>query len=196
MNHFYPFLAYVLVTTFTPGPNNILAMTNGLRYGYLKTLRFLAGQTLGFFLVMLLIGLMNVALVSVLPQIKPVLNWLGAGYMLYLAVHILRSKPTAEDEPAQAGSNTFRAGLLMQFLNLKVILYGISIFSLFIIPFSQNLLVVSLFAPFLAGVGFLAVSSWAISGDLFRSLVRQHTLAFNLVMAALLVYTAVTSLLG
>jgi cysteine/O-acetylserine efflux protein len=36
MFNLYPFLIYMVITTFTPGPNNILSMNNGLRYGYKK----------------------------------------------------------------------------------------------------------------------------------------------------------------
>ncbi|WP_331710011.1 hypothetical protein [Paenibacillus swuensis] len=38
-----PFLLYVFVTTFTPGPNNLLSMSNAHQYGFKKTLRFIFG---------------------------------------------------------------------------------------------------------------------------------------------------------
>jgi cysteine/O-acetylserine efflux protein len=78
MINFYPFLIYVLVTTFTPGPNNIMSMTNAMRAGYRRTLRFLLGVFVGFFIVMLICGLLNVVLVSLLPQMQYWLNILGA----------------------------------------------------------------------------------------------------------------------
>ena len=59
MINLYPFLAYVVVTTFTPGPNNIMAMSNAMHHGYRRTLGFLAGMTAGFFLVMLACGILN-----------------------------------------------------------------------------------------------------------------------------------------
>ena len=89
MPNLYPFLAYVFVTTFTPGPNNILAMSNGLRYGYRRTLGFLAGMTVGFLIVMLVSGLLNVVLARLVPQMRFWLNILGAAYMFYLAAHIV-----------------------------------------------------------------------------------------------------------
>lgn len=194
MVNFYPFLAYLVVTTFTPGPNNILSMSNGLRFGYKKTLNFLLGIFSGFIVVMLLCGWLNYVLLSLLPQVKFWLNLLGAAYMVYLAVHIVLSKP-AEDEPGESRLNTFKAGFIMQFLNLKVILYGITIYSSFIIQAYQNPLMVSLFAPLLAGISFISISLWALGGDLFRSFLRRYYLVFNLAMGAVLVYTAVASLL-
>ena len=81
MSNFYPFLVYVLVTTFTPGPNNIMSMTNAMRYGYLRTLKFLAGMAVGFFIVMLASGLLNVVLTGWLPALELWLKILGALYM-------------------------------------------------------------------------------------------------------------------
>lgn len=194
MSNFYPFLAYVIVTTFTPGPNNILSMTNAVRDGYRRTLGFLLGIFTGFLLLMLLCGWLNVVLVGLLPQIKPWLNWLGAAYMLYLAVHIALSKPADGDAPARNDLNSFKAGFILQFLNLKGILYGVTVYSTFIVQMTQDPLTVSLFAPLLAVVAFLATSSWALGGNVFRSFLSKYNRPFNWLMAALLVYTAVASL--
>lgn len=194
MTNFYPFLAYVAVTTFTPGPNNILSMTHAMRYGYRNIMRFLLGIFVGFTVVMLACGLLNVALVSLLPQVKHWLNLLGAAYMLYLAAHILFARPAAGGDSPD-GMNSFKGGLTLQFLNLKLILYGVTVFSTFIVQAYQNPLQVSLFAPLLAGVGLVACFCWALGGGLFRSFLNRYERGFNFVMAALLAYTAVASLL-
>jgi cysteine/O-acetylserine efflux protein len=194
MPNFYPFLAYVFVTTFTPGPNNILSMTNAMHYGYRNTLKFLAGETTGFLVVMLLSGALNVMLVNIVPQMRFWLNLFGAAYMIYLAIHIAFSRPQS-DAPKTQGLNTFGAGFALQFLNLKVILYGVTVFSMFITPVYQNPLIVSLFAPVLALVGFVAISSWALGGNLFRSFLNKYERLFNITMAVLLIYTAVAGVL-
>ena len=189
----YPFLVYVFVTTFTPGPNNILAMTNGLRYGYRGTLKFLAGISAGFLVIMLLSGLLNIVLVNLVPQLRFWLNIFGAAYMVYLAAHIAFSKPAA-DGPRQDNLNTFSAGFALQFVNLKSILYGVTVFALFITPVYHSPVIVSLFALLLAGIGFGSISSWALGGNLFRSFLSKYERWFNLAMAALLIYTAAASL--
>ena len=195
MINLYPFFVYVFVTTFTPGPNNILSMTNGLRYGYRRTLGFLAGETAGFFIVMLTSGLLNVVLDSLVPQIRTWLNIFGALYMVYLAAHIVFSKST-EEGATQKDLNTFNAGFALQFVNLKGILYGVTVFALFIIPVYQNPFIVGCFALLLSCIGFIAVSSWALGGNLFRSFLRKYEKWFNLAMGALLVYTAIASLVA
>lgn len=194
MPNLYPFLTYVFVTTFTPGPNNILSMSNGMRYGYRRTLGFLAGMTSGFLVVMFFSGLLNVALVRLVPQVRFWLNLCGAGYMVYLAAHIMFSKPLKEGS-RQNDLNTFGAGFALQFVNLKGILYGVTVFAMFITPAYQNPVIVSLFAPLLASIGFVAVSCWSLGGNLFRSFLRKYERVFNMAMGALLIYTAAASLM-
>ncbi|HEX9116573.1 MAG TPA: LysE family transporter [Anaerolineae bacterium] len=195
MPNLYPFLAYVFVTTFTPGPNNILSMSNGTRFGYRRTLGFLAGISAGFCVVLLACGLLNVVLVSLLPQVRFWLNFAGAVYMVYLAVHILRSAPV-DDAPGRSDLNSFGAGFILQFLNLKGILYGVTVYAMFITPAFDRPLLVSLFAPLLAAVAFVATSCWSLGGDLFRHALRRHYRFFNFAMAALLIYTAVAGLVA
>ena len=186
------FFIYVITTTFTPGPNNLLAMSNGLHTGFKRTIRFLGGVFTGFVLVMLICGLINFALMSLLPSMRVWLNYLGAAYMLYLAYHVITSKP--HDEEIDRGLNTYKAGLSMQFINPKVILYGITIFSNFIIPNYQSPLSLFLFALFLATVGLISTSSWAAFGVAFRTFFSKYARLANIVMGLLLVYSALASL--
>ena len=183
------FSAHVFLTSFTPGPNNILAMSNAIHFGYKRTLGFLAGIFTGFVLIMLACGLLNVALVDLLPQVRFWLNLLGAAYMVYLAIHIVRSR-AMEDDADENSLSSFAAGIVLQFLNLKVILYGITVFSMFITPAFQAPAMVSLFAPVLASIAFIATSCWALGGGIFRASLRTHYRLFNFRMATLLIYTA------
>lgn len=193
MPNIIPFLTYLVVTTFTPGPNNIVSMSNGMRSGYKKTLPFLVGIFTGFLIMMLICAWLNFFLISWIPQLKTWLNILGAIYMVYLAVHIFMSKPDNQEGNGK-GLNTFLAGLGMQFLNPKVILYGVTIFSIFILPDFPNPEAFSLFAPLLAGVAFIATSCWALGGNILSIWIHGHFRIFNSVMSGLLIYTAAASL--
>lgn len=193
MSHIYPFLIYSIVTIFTPGPNNVMAMANGMHQGYRKTLHFLAGIFSGFFVVLLLGGFLNTVLSSVLPSLTRWLKILGAIYMVYLAIHIIRSKP-AEDSDKGILYNSFKAGFLMQFINVKGILYSITIFSSFIIPFYTDPNAIWLFSIFLAMMCFVSISCWAIGGIFFRKFLLKYYRPFNYAMGGLLIYTAIASL--
>lgn len=194
MPNLIPFLTYVFVTTFTPGPNNVMAMSNAMRFGLKKTMPFVWGIFSGFLVVLTLSGLLNIVLSSYIPGLRAWLNLLGAVYMFFLAWHIARSAPVEEGE-ASDQLNTFKAGFLQQFVNVKVLVFGITVFSLFIVHTYHDALSISLFALFLALVGFAASSSWAVGGNLFRKVLKENYRAFNYLMAGLLVYTAIASLL-
>ena len=71
MPNFAAFVSYVLITTFTPGPNNIMSMSNASRYGFKRSIMFNVGVFLGFFLIMALSALFSVALYGLIPSI----NW-------------------------------------------------------------------------------------------------------------------------
>jgi threonine/homoserine/homoserine lactone efflux protein len=194
MPNFYPFLIYVLITTFTPGPNNIMSMVSGIRNGYRKSLRFLFGIISGFFVVMVICGILNISMASLIPASEKWLKIFGAAYMIYLAYHVVRSGPMNHtDEPQAEFSYWF--GFSMQFLNVKGILYGITVYSLFITGVTKDPWIILLFAVILAAVGFVAISSWAIGGNLTKTLANKYSVILNYLMGGLLIYTAITSLL-
>lgn len=195
MTNLHAFLIYVFVVNFTPGPNNILSMVNGMRYGYAKMMRFLAGIVSGFFIIMLISGLLNVALTNLVPDSGLWFKFLGTAYMLYLAYHVIRSGPIEENSARNRSINTFRFGFTMQFLNIKAILFGVSVYSLYIIGSYTNPLMILLFAVFLAFNALVATSAWALGGNLFKTFGQKHYRVVNLVMAGLLIYTAIASFL-
>ena len=195
MTIFYPLLIYVFVTTFTPGPNNILAMSHGLQFGYRRTLGFIFGVFAGMAVILLICGLLNVILVGLLPQIQYWLNLAGVVYLVYLGIHTIMSKPTGNGE-MKGGTNTFGTAVALQFLNLKLILYGITVYSMYITQMSIQPYVIALSAVLMAGVGFVASSCWALGGSVFRVYWQKHFRLFNWLMGGSLIYLAVHSLLG
>lgn len=185
------FLSYVFITTFTPGPNNIMSMSNAARYGFRKSLPFNVGIFFGFLVILALSSLFSVTLFSVLPNVKPVMTVIGAAYILWLAYKTYTSKP---HDPTQAHrqTNTLTAGLLLQFVNPKVILYSITTLSTFIVPYYQAVSTVILFAVFLAFVGFFSTCCWSLFGSVFQRFLSAHQKLVNSVMALLLIYCAVS----
>ena len=110
--NYAPLLLYIVITCITPGPNNIMCMYLGAHCGLRGARKFMTASIAMFFIKMLLCGILNVALADVLPEIVPYLKWLGAAYMLYLAIHILmdgfRKKQDNVDEAVQTGESAIR----------------------------------------------------------------------------------------
>ena len=189
---FIAFLSFALVTTFTPGPNNITSASMGILYGYKKTWNYLLGIVAGFFLIMLLCGLVSPALLGILPSFETVLRIIGAGYILWLAYHTLRASYTFQTHDDQARMG-YGNGFLLQLLNPKVIVYGMTLYSTFLAPISGRPLLLGLSALFLAAVAFCATSTWALFGSAIKTYLRRPGIrqAVNILLSLLLVWTAV-----
>jgi cysteine/O-acetylserine efflux protein len=186
-----PMLSYAAVMTFTPGPNNVSASALGARVGYRRSLPYILGIATGFLAIMLGAGLLTDFLTRNYGVIAPYLKWLGVAYMAYLAAALLL-EPFAKGKESKAAREGFFGGLLLQILNVKVILYGITIYSSFAALLTGSIARTIASAAFLTVIGFASVSAWSLLGvGLSRALTRRaYRLAFNAAMALLLLYSA------
>ena len=191
MNNLIPFLSYVFVTTFTPGPNNILSMVNAKQYGFKNSFRFNLGILTGFVILMIACSYFNLFLFSLMPKIEHLIGIVGAIYMVYLAVKIAFSTNIGT-KVAKKATNTYFAGLSMQFYNPKVILYGITVIATFITPYYKSSFALIFFSLFLSLIGFGATLCWALFGALLQNFLTKYNKQFNIVMALLLVYCAIS----
>lgn len=188
MFHLYSFLSYIFITAYTPGPNNIMALSSSSRLGFRKSLPVLFGMTLGFTAVMILCTVFSAGLFALIPRIKPVMLVLGAGYMLYLAWKIWMSD--SDIRISETAGSSFWSGCLLQFVNIKVIIYGITAMSSYILPVYRDALVLSVFVLLLSMVGFSGTLCWTAFGSAFTKVFREHRKLLNGIMALLLVYCA------
>src|SRR5277367_6299733 len=85
------FILFAAVMFFTPGPNNIMVMSSGLTYGFRRTLPHIAGVTIGFAFMVGAVGLGFGTIFVAFPILQTVLKYVGAAYLVYLAVVIAMS---------------------------------------------------------------------------------------------------------
>ena len=187
------FLTYAVITAVTPGPNNIMSMSNGSRKGFRGAMPFTFGIWVGFTAVMLLCTAFCGALSALIPKIKLSMLVLGALYMLYLAWETFRSSGVEEDHSRDG----FLAGLLLQFVNPKIYIYCIMSMEAYILPFySTRPLILFAFALLLAFIGFVFTLAWSAFGSVFQTLFSRHARVVNTVLALLLVYCALSLFLA
>lgn len=82
---------FAFVSTFTPGPNNLMLMTSGANVGYMRTLPHMCGIAFGFAFMVLLVGLGLSAVFEAYPITHLVLKYVSLAYLAYLAVKIALS---------------------------------------------------------------------------------------------------------
>lgn len=188
------FLTYAVLTTITPGPNTILSMSNGSRKGFFRGLPLNLGMWCGFSIVMVLCAVFCSLLSAWLPVIKRPMLFVGAAYMLWLAWKTLRRSGEISEKETKGD---FLTGFSMQFVNPKIMLYGIMSYEAYILPvFEGNYPVLLLFAFVLSSVGFVNGLLWSAGGSLFKRLFSEYGKIVNTLMALLLLYCAVKLLLS
>lgn len=188
---FVPLLFYVFISTFTPGPSNIASASSAVMHGYKYSLAFQGGLAVGVFFIMLLSGWVSTALLGIFPSLEPVLRYVGAAYILYLAYGVLKASYTFVDSEAKPLG--FVHGLMLQVLNPKLIVYAFTLFSTFLAPITGRLQLLVLAAVFLAVVSFASTSLWALFGATIKTYLRQPRLKtlVNILFALALIYTAI-----
>ena len=190
MFHLSDFLIYCFITAYSPGANNLLSMSNAIRLGFRRSLRFNFGITAGFTIVMTLCTIFSATLFSLLPKVKIVMQVLGAAYMLYLAWKVWKSSGDLKGAPGTEAS--FLSGMVLQFANPKIYIYAITAMSLYILPVYQSAGALCGFTLILSVIGSSGTFIWAMCGAAFCRFFSKHTKAVNGVMALLLIYCAIS----
>ena len=92
--------------------------------------------------------------------------------------------------------NGFLAGMLLQFVNPKGILYSITCnFHLWLFPITLQISDYYFFSVLLAVIGFMGTFSWNVFGSIFKKFLSKYRSQFNRITALLLVYSAVSILI-
>jgi cysteine/O-acetylserine efflux protein len=188
---FLSLILFLFTTMLTPGPNNITGASMGIQHGHRKSAKFVLGVATGFSIIMFLSGLLSGFLLKFIPGFERVIRVLGALYILWLAIGLLRSSlKNGNTEQSLLG---FSKGLLLQFFNPKVVVLGLTLYSSFLAPVTGNYAWLALSAAVVGCLSFVMTSIWTMAGSvLFQYLKNPGILKIvNLVLALLLVYTAV-----
>ena len=190
MFNWFSFLSYAFANAISPGPNNIMSMSNGVRLGLRKAYPFNLGVLTGASTVMILCAFFCSVLTGLIPQVEKPMLYLGAGYILWLAWKTWRRSGIIEEREARGN---YLSGVVLQFVNVRLFVYGILSMQIFVLPHYQgNWKMLFFFSLVLAGVGTCCNLLWTLFGTLFKTLFSRHARAANAVLALWLVDCAVS----
>ncbi|MQR94426.1 LysE family transporter [Fictibacillus phosphorivorans] len=184
------FLSYVIVTSITPGPSNILMMNEARRLGFVGSWRFSSGILAGFGQLGIMSGLFTTGLYDLIPVVGPYFKIAGAAYLLYLAWHVALDK--GADGNSSRMKSSFLSGFFFQIINIKSILFFITVMSAFILPFNQSVNFIILYLALAILIGWLALLLWSGFGSVFKTFFTKHDKPFRVIMSLLLVYSALS----
>ena len=183
-------LSFIVISVFTPGPNNISSAAMGVLHGYRRTSRYLLGISVGFLLMISICAVVAATVLSLFPALESILRYIGAAYMLYLAYGIFKASYSFESEDVKPLG--FANGFLLQLLNPKLIVFGLTLFSTFFAGVASQPGLFVLVAIGLALTSFISISSWTLFGAVIKRYLRdpRARLVLNGGLALLLVFTA------
>jgi len=179
---------FCVVTLFTPGPNNIMLMTSGLNFGIRRTLPHMVGVSLGFAFMVLGVGFGLGTLFETWPVLYPVLKYVGACYLLFLAWKIANSGPVKSSNDARGKPMTFIQAVAFQWVNPKAWVMAVGATSAYaaVAVFPFNVLIMS---GLYGSLGFASAGTWVGFGLGLQRMINnpRSVRVFNWAMAVLLV---------
>ena len=174
------FFVYCVINAFTPGPGNILALNTVANYGWKKGRPLFLGIFAGYYVVQAICAIFVFGVSSFLPDVLKILKYIGAAYILWLAFHIAVSKPDISDDSRLA---SFIKGFMLQFVNVKIYMFGITALTGYITDYSTSLDIMLLFEMIIATIGTIATITWIGLGILIQKYYLKYYRVINIVLA-------------
>ena len=131
----------------------------------------------------------SATLLSFFPAVEPVLRYAGAAYILYLAYGTLKASYNFDEDVKPAG---FIQGMLLQVLNPKLIVYGLTLFSTFLAPITSLPGQLFIAVILLTATSFSSISVWTLFGTAIKTYLHnpQVKLGVNILLSLFLIYSA------
>ena len=195
-----PFLLFALVASITPGPTNLLVLSNSARFGLLAAVPLVLAACASAALLVLLVGLGIGDTLTRHPQVQQAMAWAGIAWLSYLAWQIFRSPAVgldnAHQQPGKRLSMAAVAGL--QVVNPKTWMMALAVVGVFAAHAPDKTSRVALLALLFFLVAIPCMGVWAALGRGVTRFCRTDAgmRRFNQVMALLLLASAWLSLLA
>lgn len=174
------FLIYCIINAFTPGPGNILALNTVTNYGYKKGRPLFFGIFAGYYVVQILCAIFVYGINTLLPNVMSVMKYIGAAYILWLAIHIAISKPSSENTEQSA---SFWRGFMLQFVNVKIYMFGVTALTGYIVAYMSAFPALLFFELVIATIGTIATTTWIGMGVLIQKFYLRHFRIINIILA-------------
>ena len=184
-------VSFYFVMYVTPGPNNAMVLTSGLKFGFVKTIPHMSGITIGHItqLVLVCFGLGQIFIIF--PEIQNILKIICAIYLLYLGYKIIGSFSKIKEDNSRPLK--FHEAALFQIVNPKAWTISSMAASGFL-PEDGNLIFSIFSIAFVALIVCpLSISPWAAFGSAIRNLVKNNKIKalIEYFLAILLLITAI-----
>ena len=187
-------MGFALVSSITPGPNNLMLMASGANFGFFRSIPHMLGIGVGFTVMIVLVGLGLIGLFDAFPVSYIVLKVCSVAYLLWLAWKIANAAPPKKGE-ASGDPMTFMQAALFQWVNPKA--WSMALTAITAYAPGQTVQAILIVAAVFGAINLPSVSVWTLMGQQIRRLLNKPRWlrVFNICMAVLLVASAAPVLL-
>jgi threonine/homoserine/homoserine lactone efflux protein len=184
-------ILFVISTSITPGPNNLMIMASGVNFGFRKSLPHLLGVDIGFPLMLIAVGMGVNQVFEYVPSLMAWLKIVGALYLTYLAFKIATHPVRMSKEPDSqsiAKPFTFLQAALFQWVNPKAWIMAVGAVVTYVVADADYVTQVCLIALLFILFGAPCTVAWLSFGSSLKEMLSnpKRLKVFNIVMACLL----------
>ena len=180
-----PLATFALVTSITPGPNNLMLMASGANFGFYRTVPHMLGVALGFVFLACVAGFGLAEVFVRWPWLRDAMLVVSVAYLVWLAWRIANA-----GRPGESGAGgrplTFLEAATFQWVNPKA--WAMALTAVTVYAPGPGWMSVLAVAVVFGAINLPSVSTWCLAGVRLRAFLAdpRRLRAFNWSMAALL----------
>ena len=181
-------LLQILVIGYTPGPANIYSFATSLRHGRRESFKMWLGLLTGFCIAACVMAILTHLLGNAIGEYVAWLKYVGAAYLVYLALKIYSRNGEIVEKDSGA---SFFDGMVVQLTNAKMLLFELTAFSVFVLPYSNRFVDLLEVAAWLTLAGPGGNLAWLLAGSCLRGFFAQYGRLVDIISAIALILCAV-----
>ena len=194
MNNFdilFALVSFYFVMYVTPGPNNAMVLTSGLKFGFFKSIPHMSGITIGHVLQLILVCFGLGKIFQIFPQLQNILKIICSFYLLYLGYKIIGSFSKIKEDDSRPLK--FHEAALFQLVNPKAWTISSMAASGFLPKDGDLFFSILLIGMVALIICPLSISPWAAFGSAIRNIVKNNKIKalIEYFLAILLLITAI-----
>jgi len=192
-----PFLLFAFVASITPGPTNILVLTNSQHFGVRATLPALLSACVAASAIVLISGAGAGEMLHQYPLVRQVMSWAGVLWLSWMSWQLFCA-PAANVSRDTHTRFTARAAALLQVINPKTWMMALAVVSLFAPAGEGALRDIALMALWFLLISVACLLCWAWLGQAVNRLFRTAAamVRFQRLMALCLFISAWAGMLA
>ena len=188
-----PLALFSLAGSYTPGPNTIMLTASGQAFGFRRSIPHMAGIMVGVITLFTAFGFGLAQIFTLYPELHKFLRIVGAAYLLYLALRILRAGDPAGNGEKRARPLTLVEAAAFQWVNVKALTLAVGVMTAFTTVGGNQMTVVALIVAVFTLVMIPSLVIYVLFGVAIRTLLTsdRSRRIVNTIMAALVALSVV-----